>query len=107
MPTGPLKERLQYAKAFAGVRALWIKFDPIGVFQMGTEWPEDEYDNYCGPVLSMLIHDASEHEIADYYKNQTEQTMGMNSTNEEAALFAEEAKYWWKNFLESFLNEQD
>ena len=47
------------------VRALWNKWDPIGVCP-NTGGPIDEYDSYLGETLRLLEAGAAEQEMADY-----------------------------------------
>ncbi len=44
---------------------LFREWDPIGVSRMG-DWPEDEYDSYIWPLISLVMRGGSEMEVADY-----------------------------------------
>lgn len=57
---------------FRGVRKiLWEDWDPIGC---GV--PADEYDDYVGPVLRLLIEKAPPERLAAYLRETAAETIG-------------------------------
>ena len=51
-------------------RILKADWDPTGVWT-----PDDEYDAYVGPVVSMLFRHASASEVADYLERRAAEAM--------------------------------
>ena len=51
-------------------RILKVDWDPIGVWT-----PEDEYDCYAGPIVSMLFRHVPTSEVADYLEQQAAEAM--------------------------------
>ncbi len=48
------------------IKKLWMKFDPIGVYGHGSEWPDDEYDSYIMPTYELLKKNASDERLKAY-----------------------------------------
>ncbi len=42
------------------------KWDPIGVYGSDSDWPDDEYDSYSGPIVSFLDSGAPKERILEY-----------------------------------------
>lgn len=42
------------AKGYLKVLEMLRKWDPIGVFEMDADWPEDEYDGYAPEIIRLL-----------------------------------------------------
>jgi hypothetical protein len=58
------RDRARRKPLWIGVHdILWSKWDPIGVNGLG---PDDEYDDYIGPIISKLAAGASVDEIFAY-----------------------------------------
>jgi hypothetical protein len=53
------------------------KWDPIGVFSLEGDWPDDEYDAYSGHVVGLLDRGASKEEIVAYLKKTCVEHIGV------------------------------
>ena len=87
--------RQEIRAKFAAARALWNEFSPIGAPDM----PEDEYDSYVGPSLSMAAAHKSEDEFRKYVSEVVYERMGLNKTDQfEIAIqrFAKRFLDWYR-----------
>ena len=75
------------------------KWDPIGVFNIDDDWPEDEYDSYSGHVVGLLDRGASKEEIVAYLRTTCEQHIGVGFDRlKTERIVADLLAYWpqWK-----------
>lgn len=67
--------------SFRTVRSiLWQDWDPIGC---GV--PQDEYDDYAGPVLRLLMERKPAQDVADYLRVTAAETIGCPMSEEHLA----------------------
>ena len=50
------------------VKAALRKWDPIGVYAEGHDWPDDEYDGYSATVVRLLDSGVPKEEIVKYLR---------------------------------------
>lgn len=53
------------------------KWDPIGVFDLDPPWPDDEYDSYSGPIVTMLDAGAPKEKMVKYLEGVCVDHIGM------------------------------
>jgi hypothetical protein len=59
-------------------RALWERWDPIGVNTPTSTGPDDEYDSYAPTVLRLIYRGANDREIADTLRSIEIEHMGLD-----------------------------
>lgn len=67
------------------------KWNPIGV-----SVPEDEYDCFTGPILSLLQRNKSKRELIDFLNTHLKQHIGIDPEPLKPDEFAEKIMQWWK-----------
>lgn len=96
----------QSRERYRQLRALWSRWDPIGVVSPNDE-RSDEYDQYLGPTLRLLEQNGSQQEIADYLSFVVGEYMGLGERGVEQAnpvQFAHQLINWFdKNWPHSHL----
>jgi|GEM_PF-6754760 len=79
------------AQGHLTVRKKLMEWDPIGC---GV--PEDEYDAYAGPIVSMLDHGKEKEEIVEYLRVVCEEYIGMAPhPKDRAEKIIDDLKQWW------------
>ena len=63
------------------LKNLWNEFDPMGVFQIDSDWPHDEYHSYILPIYTLLTQNADFNEIRIYINYIVKEHMGMKDIN--------------------------
>jgi hypothetical protein len=89
------ESRQRYAEG----RKLWNEFDPIGVFVIDEDWPEDEYEGYVGPSLRLVIENKSAEEFEEYVRFVVHDRMGLSEfeqRNEAIRLFVRNFMEWYR-----------
>jgi hypothetical protein len=56
------------AQGHQKVRQALRKWDPIGVYRGGSDFPDDEYEAYSAPLVALLDHGRPKSEIVAYLK---------------------------------------
>jgi len=80
-----------------GMRALWHKWDPIGVFHPAdSDWPDDEYDAYLAPCLELLERRGSIYELTNYLSYVVVHGMGLGGARSSLEQFAREMVSWYE-----------
>ena len=59
-------------------RALWERWDPIGVNTVTNTGPVDEYDGYAPRVLGLIYRGATDREIAEALRSIEVDWMGLD-----------------------------
>ena len=72
------------------------KWDPIGVFSIGSDWPKDEYDGYSGPIVRMLDAGIDAKALAKHLRRLAEKNMGCRCDRAKTMEMAEELVEFWK-----------
>ena len=75
------ESRQRYAEG----RKLWNEFDPIGVFTIDKDWPQDEYQGYVGPSLRIMEEGQDSMKLSEYVRWVVHDRMGLSSTDALAA----------------------
>ena len=57
---------------------LWEKWDPIGVYEEGSDW-NDEYDNYVPHIFRLAIESNDHSRIASSLTATTNQNIGLSA----------------------------
>jgi hypothetical protein len=65
------------------------------------KWPRDEYDAYVWPTVSLLEKDASIEELAKYFRQTAEETMGRTSYSDPFAFAKNVKKAFQDHFTEN------
>jgi hypothetical protein len=89
------ESRQRYAEG----RNLWNEFDPIGVFQIDSEWPKDEYERYVGPTLRLCEEGKDLDAFREYLESVVYEHMGLNRTplgQRAMEKFVEKFRDWYK-----------
>ena len=84
----------QSRERWAGIRALFCQWDPIGVMD-DPEWPRDEYDCMVGPCLRLLEEGAPEGQIADYLLHEITDHFGLDGNRPDCRRFAGRLRGWF------------
>ena len=93
MNKGPKPGQDHFERLVVECRQMWKDFDPIGVYHLDGDWPEDEYDSYALQSVSLLVKRADLSEIGAFVRSAVHDTMGMPDTPDEMiATFAENLK---------------
>ena len=64
------------------IKRLWMEFDPIGVYQLGSDWPDDEYDTYVVSTLHLLEQGASFDTLKNYISHVVHHDMGLEGIDD-------------------------
>ena len=56
------------AQGHLKVKQALRRWDPIGVYEGGGDWPDDEYDGYSAPVVRLLDVGAPKEEVMKYLR---------------------------------------
>lgn len=59
----PVEKRIKHPIGLAVHLILWREWDPIGVYDWGSD---DEYDGYVWPVIGKVMRGETPEQIADY-----------------------------------------
>lgn len=94
-------EKVESRNRWSQLRDLWNEFDPIGVMNY-ENWPLDEYENYCGPVMRLLEKNAPDMELETYVRSVCDY-MGMQPPYGEIQNFVRKLQQW---FQENWSNTQ-
>lgn len=82
------------------LKELWNKFDPIGVFLMDSDCPDDEYESYIIPTLKLLQSNATSDQLYDYIHFIVTKHMGMELIKNEYIInFVQTLQKWYKNHM--------
>jgi hypothetical protein len=84
-------------EALAELQRLLNDWDPIGVYDAETDFPNDEYDCLCHPILSRLQRGESAHEIAVFLQDDLRNHFGLNPNAADPVGFAERLVSWWRS----------
>ena len=85
-------DKEQSRKRVAEIRALWNKWDPIGV----ADKISDEYDSYLAPTMRLLERNAPIDEIVGYLDWVTHEHMGLPGIpNASSRDFAARLQRWF------------
>jgi len=80
------------------LKDLWNAFDPIGVFQIDSDWPDDEYESYILPSFELLEQKANFDELYNYIHVTVTIHMGMDQLNDKYIIeFVYQLQKWYKN----------
>ena len=71
------------------------KWDPIGVYGPGSGCPDDEYDAYSGPVVSLLDSGAPKEKIVQYLRSVCVERMEIGFDRPRAEKIVEELMAFW------------
>jgi len=71
------------------------RWDPIGVYDEGTGWPDDEYDSYAGPLVSMLDQGYPKEEMMKYLKDCAEGAMEVPFDPDHTSEILDELRAFW------------
>jgi hypothetical protein len=78
------------------LKNLWNQFDPIGVFNINSDWPNDEYHSYILPVYILPIRNADFNEIRTYIDYIVKEHIGINDIkNEHIINFVHRLQNWY------------
>lgn len=75
------------------------KWDPIGVFAVGSNWPQDEYDGYSGHIVTMLDAGVDAKSLAKHLRHLAEDNMGCRCDMAKTKAIAEELVDYWRNLM--------
>lgn len=81
-------------------RRLWNKFDPIGVFKIDPQWPEDEYESYVGPLMRLCEDGKPASELQQYVETVVYGRIGLSRTplsDKSIVEFAEQFLEWYNS----------
>lgn len=93
MTTTALTKR-EIRERFAQLRALMCEWDPIGVMSV-PDCPRDEYDCLVGPLLTLLGSEASEEDIAAYFRKEIDEHFGLDPGNDDFTQVASRVRSWF------------
>jgi hypothetical protein len=97
-----MKRRLSKEESrqrYAEGRKLWNEFDPIGVFTIDGDWPQDEYEGYVGPCLRLCEEGKGVEDLESYIRWVVHDRMGLSETEQgkkAARLFAMKFLEWYR-----------
>lgn len=74
------------------------KWDPIGVYSIGADWPDDEYDAYSGPVVSLLDSGASRDAIVSYLERICVHHIGVGFDGARTEVVVDELLQFWPSW---------
>jgi hypothetical protein len=88
---------------FGSLRTLLLyEWDPIGVIGMADlDAIHDEYDNYLGPIASLLDRGASTDRLTEYLSSTRTATMGLRPDLDQDRRVAEMLADWHRRICES------
>jgi hypothetical protein len=76
------------------------KWDPIGVYAGDSDWPDDEYDSYSGPVVSLLDSGAPKERILQYLRDICENHISLSFDRPKTEKIIEELITYWSTWKE-------
>jgi len=80
----------------AELQRLLNEWDPIGVYDAETDFPNDEYDCLYHPLLGRLKRGESAREIADFLREDLRSHFGLDPNAGDPKGFAERLVAWWR-----------
>jgi hypothetical protein len=88
-------ERLTAGRGWLELRALLNEWDPIGVYDAAFDFPADEYDCMCAPLMLRLRRGETVDEIAHYLTSELHEHFGLDPTPSRPREFAERLSAWF------------
>jgi hypothetical protein len=79
------------------LRQIVNRWDPIGVFDHDSDWPQDEYECMVGPLMPMLERGRSVPELVAYMQKELREHFGLDPVPGEAEQCAAEAIAWYQS----------
>ena len=76
------------------VKGFLREWDPIDVYALSVDWPEDEYDLYVSQVLELLNNDVSEKELEQHLTKLADEVMGSPAPEESRDAARKIINYW-------------
>jgi hypothetical protein len=80
------------------IMELLRKWDPIGVFEIDDDWPQDEYDGYSATIVRMLDAEVSERKLFKHLHQIETEHMGCNGNKKHTKAIAKEMIQFWKEW---------
>ncbi len=79
------------------LKRLWNNFDPIGVFIIDSDWPDDEYHPYIIPTYTLLSKNADFNKICSYVSDIVKKHIGMENLNDQYITdFVYKLQQWYR-----------
>jgi hypothetical protein len=76
-----MQQKINMPDYWDELKNLWNGFDPIGVFQINSHWPDDEYHSYIIPTYTLLAKNADFNKIYTHINRIVKEHMGMEKIN--------------------------
>lgn len=72
------------------------EWDPIGILPF-EGWPDDEYDCFIFPILSILHKDEGREKLIYFLNEHLTEHIGLSLNKKYVDEFADRVIFWWKN----------
>lgn len=82
-------------QGYLRVKRALVEWDPTGVLDAVSDWPDDEYDAYTAPVVRLLDQGASKEEILTYLRICCEEAMCVGFDHPKASRIVDELIAFW------------
>lgn len=90
-----VRHHLAAGREWFQLRDLVNQWDPIGIYDVETDFPPDEYECLEGPLMSRLRAGESSEQIGEFLHNQLRDHFGLNPTSSRPHEFAERLTRWF------------
>lgn len=100
IPPGEAGERVIISR-------ILLVWDPIGVFQIDDDWPQDEYESYVPRIIAVLREGIGEQALAEMLQDYRVEYMGLSPNIEKDAEIAGQICEQWARHRAAWTEERD
>jgi hypothetical protein len=84
------------ARGFLAVKDALRRWDPIGVYEIDPNWPDDEYDGYISEIIRILDAGGNVQQVSALLLHFASDNMAVNADHEQTLHIAAELVELWK-----------